>query len=225
MSSSNVKHELFSHFARVGKALSNSNRLELLEFIAQGERGVEALAKISGLTVANTSQHLQLLRQAGLVVTRKAGQHVYYRLAGDEVIVLLDTLRKVAEKHIADVEKLVANNLTTKDNLEPVPARELLARVREGLVTVLDVRPPEEYAAGHLPGAVNIPLAELEKHLDEFRPNQEVVAYCRGPHCILAYDAVVKLRSKGVKAQRLKDGFPEWKTAGLPVENEAEEAH
>jgi len=223
MSSGNVKHELFSHFARVGKALSNSNRLELLEFIAQGERGVEALARISGLTVANTSQHLQLLRQAGLVATRKEGQHVYYRLAGDEVIVLLDMLRKVAEKHIADVEKLIANNLTAKDNLEPVRAKELLARVREGLVTVLDVRPPEEYAAGHLPGAVNIPLAELEKHLDEFRPNQEVVAYCRGPHCILAYDAVVKLRSKGVKAQRLEDGFPEWKTAGLPIEDETEE--
>ncbi|MCK5308885.1 MAG: ArsR family transcriptional regulator [Zetaproteobacteria bacterium] len=225
MSSGNVKHELFSHFARVGKALSNSNRLELLEFIAQGERGVEALAKVSGLTLANTSQHLQVLRQAGLVVTRKEGQYVYYRLAGDEVIVLLDTLRNVAEKHIAEVEKLVANNLTVKDSLEPVPAKELLARVREGIVTVLDVRPPEEYAAGHLPGAVNIPLTELEKHLDEFRPNQEVVAYCRGPYCILAYDAVAKLRSKGVKAQRLEDGFPEWKTAGLPIENEAEDTH
>jgi len=222
MSKGNVKHELFAQFARVGKAISNANRLELLEFLAQGERGVEALAKVSGLTVANTSQHLQQLRQAGLVVTRKEGQYVYYRLTGDEVVQLLDTLRKVAEKNLADVERLVASYLTVKDDLEPVPARELLERVRKGLVTVLDVRPPEEYAAGHLPGAVNMPLAELEKHIGEFRPDQEVVAYCRGPYCILAYDAVAKLRSKGVRAHRLEDGFPEWKTAGLPVENGAD---
>ncbi len=221
MSSGNVKHELFTQFARVGKALSNANRLELLEYLAQGERGVEALANVSGLTIANTSQHLQQLRQAGLVVTRKNGQHVYYRLAGDEVVVLLNTLRTVAETNLADVERLVASNLTVKDNQEPVPAKELLARIRKGLVTLLDVRPPEEYAAGHLPGAVNIPLAELEKHLDEFRPNQEVVVYCRGPYCILAYEAVAELRDIGVRAQRLEDGFPEWKTAGLPVENEA----
>jgi rhodanese-related sulfurtransferase/predicted transcriptional regulator len=223
VSSGNVKHELFTQFARVGKALSNANRLELLEYLAQGERGVEALANVSGLTIANTSQHLQQLRQAGLVVTRKNGQHVYYRLAGDEVVVLLNTLRTVAETNLADVERLVASNLTVKDNQEPVPAKELLARIRKGLVTLLDVRPPEEYAAGHLPGAVNIPLAELEKHLDEFRPNQEVVVYCRGPYCILAYEAVAELRDIGVRAQRLEDGFPEWKTAGLPVENEAQE--
>jgi rhodanese-related sulfurtransferase/DNA-binding HxlR family transcriptional regulator len=222
VSSGNVKHELFTQFARVGKALSNANRLELLEYLAQGERGVEALANVSGLTIANTSQHLQQLRQAGLVVTRKNGQHVYYRLAGDEVVVLLNTLRTVAETNLADVERLVASNLTVKDNQEPVPAKELLARIRKGLVTLLDVRPPEEYAAGHLPGAVNIPLAELEKHLDEFRPNQEVVVYCRGPYCILAYEAVAELRDIGVRAQRLEDGFPEWKTAGLPVENEAQ---
>lgn len=223
MPSENFKHELFTQFARVGKALSSANRLELLEYLAQGERGVEALAKVSGLTVANTSQHLQQLKQAGLVATRKEGQFVYYRLAGDEVVVLLGTLRNVAEKNLAEVERLVASYLTVKDSLEPVPAKELLARVRKGLVTVIDVRPSEEYEAGHLSGAVNIPLEELEKHLNEFQPNQDVVAYCRGPHCILAYDAVAKLRSKGVKAQRLEDGFPEWKTAGLPVENEAEE--
>ena len=224
MPSENFKHELFTQFARVGKALSSANRLELLEYLAQGERGVEALAKVSGLTVANTSQHLQQLKQAGLVATRKEGQFVYYRLAGDEVVVLLGTLRNVAEKNLAEVERLVASYLTVKDSLEPVPAKELLARVRKGLVTVIDVRPSEEYEAGHLSGAVNIPLEELEKHLDEFQPNQDVVAYCRGPHCILAYDAVEKLRSKGVKAQRLEEGFPEWKTAGLPVENEGEEA-
>lgn len=220
MPTHNLKHELFAQFARVGKALSNANRLELLEYLAQGERGVEALAKVSGLTLANTSQHLQQLRQAGLVIARKEGQYVYYRLAGDEIVVLLDTLRKVAGKNLADVERLITSYLTVKDGLEPVPAKELLARVRKGLVTVIDVRPPEEYAAGHLPGAVNIPLAELEKHLDEFRPNQEIVAYCRGPHCVLAFDAVARLRGKGFKARRLEDGYPEWKAEGLPVERQ-----
>ena len=219
MSSKNFKHELFAQFARAGKALSNPNRLELLEYLAQGERSVEALAKVSGLTMANASQHLQQLRQVGLVTTRKQGQSVFYRLAGDEVMVLLEALRSVADKYLAEVERLVNTYLMVKDNLEPVPAKELLSRVREGLVTVLDVRPAEEFSAGHLPGAVNIPLAELEKNLDRFKPGQEVVAYCRGPYCVLAFEAVAKLRQKGVKARRLKDGYPEWKLAGMPVES------
>ncbi len=219
MSSGNFKHDLFSQFARVGKALSNANRLELLEFLAQGERSVEELARVSGLSVANTSQHLQQLRQAGLVTTRKQGQHVYYRLTGDDVVQLLGCLRRVAEHHVAEVEKLVNAYLTVKDDLEPVPAKELLERARKGLVTVIDVRPPEEYAAGHVPGAVNIPLAELEVHLEELDPDQEVVAYCRGPHCVLAFDAVERLRKKGLKARRLEDGYPEWKLLGLPVES------
>jgi len=219
MSSGNFKHDLFSQFARVGKALSNANRLELLEFLAQGERSVEELARVSGLSVANTSQHLQQLRQAGLVTTRKQGQHVYYRLTGDDVVQLLGCLRRVAEHHVAEVEKLVNAYLTVKDDLEPVPAKELLERARKGLVTVIDVRPPEEYAAGHVPGAVNIPLAELEAHLEKLDPEQEVVAYCRGPHCVLAFDAVERLRKKGLKARRLEDGYPEWKLLGLPVES------
>ncbi|MDA3868432.1 MAG: metalloregulator ArsR/SmtB family transcription factor [Gammaproteobacteria bacterium] len=220
MQGRNIKHELFTQFARVGKALSNANRLELLEYLAQGERGVEALATVSGLTLANTSQHLQQLRQTGLVVARKEGQHVYYSLADDEVIVLLDTLRKVAEKNLADVERLVSTYLTVKDRLEPVPRAELLNRVRDGLATVLDVRPPEEYAAGHLPGAVNIPLAELERRLEELNQDQEIVAYCRGPHCVLAFDAVARLRQQGLKARRMEDGYPEWKAEGLPVETD-----
>lgn len=220
MSSTHFKHDLFSQFARVGKALSNGNRLELLEYLAQGERSVEELGKVAGLTLANTSQHLQQLRQAGLVATRKAGLKVYYRLSGDDVIVLLDALRAVAERHVADVERLVNTYLTVKDSLEPVPRSELLARVREGLVTVLDVRPPEEYAAGHVPGAVNIPLAELEQRLEELGKDQEIVAYCRGPHCVLAFDAVARLREKGLKARRLEDGYPEWKAEGLPVETQ-----
>jgi rhodanese-related sulfurtransferase/DNA-binding transcriptional ArsR family regulator len=217
MSSSNFKHDLFTQFAVVGKALSNGNRLELLEFLAQGERSVEDLATVSGLTVANTSRHLQQLRQAGLTLNRKEGLKVFYRISDDDVIELLNALRNVAGRHVADVERLVNTYLTVKDNLEPVPRDELLARVQDDLVTVIDVRPAEEYAAGHIPGAANIPLSELEKQLDQFDPEQEIVAYCRGPHCILAFDAVARLREKGYMARRLQDGFPEWKSAGLPV--------
>ena len=218
ISTSNFKHDLFAQFARVGKALGNGNRLELVEYIAQAERSVDELAKLSGLTVANTSQHLQQLRQAGLVLCRKAGLKVFYRLSGDDVITLLDALRGVAERHVADVEKLVSTYLSVKDDLEPLPRKELLDRARDGLVTVLDVRPAEEYAAGHIAGAVNVPLSELEQYLKNINPKQEVVAYCRGPHCLLAFDAVAQLRKKGLTARRLEDGFPEWKTAGLPVD-------
>lgn len=216
-SNGSFKQELFSEFARVGKALSNGNRLELLEFLAQGERSVEALARVASLTTANTSAHLQQLRRAGLVTVRKAGQSVYYRLAGDDVAMLTDCLRRVAETHLAEVSRLVNTYLTVKDSLEPLPAKELLGRAREGLVTVIDVRPAEEYAAGHVPGALNIPLAELEKHLADLPHDTEVVAYCRGPYCVLAYEAVARLREKGFAARRLEDGFPEWKQAGLPV--------
>ena len=203
---------------RVAKAMSNGYRLELIELLAQGERSVDALAQVSGLTVANTSQHLQQLRQAGLVANRKEGHKVYYRLSGMDVSALLGSLREVAERHLADVDRLVDDYLKVKDSLEPVPASELLERAREGLVTVLDVRPPEEYAAGHVPGAVNVPLSELKKHLKKLNPEQEIVAYCRGPHCVLAFEAVASLREKGLMARRLEDGYPEWKTAGLPVE-------
>ncbi len=216
------KQDLFAQFARVGKALSNGNRLELLEFLAQGERSVEQLSKVAGLTVANTSQHLQQLRHAGMVTCHKEGLKVYYSISGDDVIELLGALRVVAERHVTDVQHLVNTYLTVKDKLEPVPRTELLERARDGLITVLDVRPAEEYAAGHVPGAINIPLQELELRLQELGnqegKNREIVAYCRGPHCILAFDAVARLREKGLKARRLEDGYPEWKTAGLPVE-------
>lgn len=218
MSSGGFKHNLFAQFARVGKALASGNRLELLEFVAQGARSVDELAKMTGLSVANTSQHLQELRQAGLVTARKEGLRVYYELAGGDVTRLMDALRKVAEARVAEVERLVNTYLRTRDELEPIPAAELLARARKGLVTVVDVRPREEYAAGHLPGALNIPLAELEGRLKQLPKSKEVVAYCRGPYCLLAFEAVEKLRGKGLKARRLEDGFPEWKAGGLPVE-------
>jgi len=220
MSSKHFKHDLFKQFARVGKALGNSNRLELLEFLAQTERSVEQLAMIAGLSVANTSQHLQQLRQAGLVTTNKIGLKVFYSISSDDIIVLLNTLRVVAERHIAEVEQLINTYLNIKDSLEPIPRDELIKRVRDDLVIVLDVRPSEEYAAGHVPGAVNIPFDELEQRLNELNSGKEIVAYCRGPHCILAFDAVAHIRQQGLQARRLEDGYPEWKTAGLPVENE-----
>lgn len=218
---SDFKSQLFAQFARVGKALSHGNRLELLEFLAQGERSVEALATVARLTVANASQHLQQLRQAGLVISRKEGLKVYYQLSGDDVLGLLDALRQVAGRHLADVDQLVTTYLHSKDGLEPLPRDELLARVRDDLVTVIDVRPAVEFAAGHVPGALNIPLDELEQRLYELDTGQEVVAYCRGPHCVLAFDAVARLREQGIKARRLEDGYPEWKAAGLPTEAES----
>lgn len=216
--SSNPKREVFTNLARIGTALSSPVRIEFLELLAQTERTVEQLASLTGATVANTSQHLQRLRQAGLIVGRKEGLYVFYRLAGDEVVGLLSALGRVGETYLAEVERIVRVYLAQKDALEPVPAKELLNRAKKGLVTVLDVRPPEEFAAGHLPGAVNIPIHELEKRLGELPKRREVVAYCRGPYCLMSYDAVALLRKKGRKARRLEAGLPEWRQAGLPIE-------
>lgn len=216
--SSNAKRDIFANLARVGTALSSPVRIEFLELLAQSERSVDQLSTLSGASFANTSQHLQKLRQAGLVVGRKAGQFVFYRLAGDEVVGLLAALGRVGETYLAEVERIVRLYLEAKDELEPVPAKELLERARKGLVTVLDVRPPEEFAAGHLPSAVNIPINELARRLDELPKRKEVVAYCRGPYCLMSYDAVALLRKKGLKARRLEAGMPEWRHAGLPVE-------
>jgi rhodanese-related sulfurtransferase/DNA-binding transcriptional ArsR family regulator len=218
MSSTNVKNLLFAEFARVSKALGSGNRLELLEFLAQGERSVDALAGLSGLSVANTSRHLQVLRQAGLVAARKEGQFVYYSVSGDGVIKLLAALQEVGQHNLAEVTKLVNTYLNSKDSFEAVSVSELMDRMHQGLVTIVDVRPVEEYAAGHLKGAISVPLSELEKHLDDLPSDQEIVAYCRGPFCVLAFEAVAQLRKQGLKARRLETGFPEWKVAGFPVE-------
>ena len=209
---------MFEQFARIGGALGNANRLQLLELLAQGERNVETLSQVAGLSLANTSQHLQVLRQAGLVTSRKAGLKVFYRISNDDVIRLISALRRVAEGHIAEVETLINRYLTVKDDLEPVRRLDLLSRARDGLVTVLDVRPTEEFAAGHIPGAINIPLIDLERRLKDLTEDEEIVAYCRGPHCVLAFDAIAKLRQYGFKAQRLEDGYPEWQASGLPTE-------
>lgn len=213
----NPKREVYENLARIGTALASSVRLELLELLAQGERSVDELARLTGASVANTSQHLQKLRQAGLIVGRKDAQFVRYRLAGDEVVALLDALGAAGQAYLADVDRVVRLYFTAKDDLEPVPAPEVLVRAKKGLVTVLDVRPAEEYAAGHVPGAINIPVHELEKRLAELPKRKEVIAYCRGPWCLMSFDAVELLRKKGLRARRLKDGLPEWRLAGLPV--------
>jgi rhodanese-related sulfurtransferase/DNA-binding MarR family transcriptional regulator len=218
MTGDSPKRSLYQSVARVAQALASGNRLQLLEYLAQGERSVEQLATLADLTVANTSQHLQALRQAGLVTARKDGLRVYYAVAGDDVVALYSALQRVAENRVAEVERLVRTWVARRDELEPVPATELLARAKKGLVTVLDVRPAEEFAAGHLPGAINVPLDQLEGRLAKLPRRKEVVAYCRGPYCLMSFEAVAKLRRRGLKARRLQDGFPEWRAAGLPVE-------
>jgi rhodanese-related sulfurtransferase/biotin operon repressor len=214
----NPKREIFASLARIGTALSSPVRLELIELLAQGERSVDELATLTGASVANTSQHLQKLKQAGLIVGRKDAQFVRYRLAGDEVVALFRALGTAGQAYLADVDRIVRLYLDAKDELEPVPAADLLERARKGIVTVLDVRPPEEFAAGHVAGAVNIPVHELERRLAELPRRKEVVAYCRGPFCLMSFDAVQLLRAKGLKARRLQDGMPEWQLAGLPTE-------
>jgi rhodanese-related sulfurtransferase/DNA-binding transcriptional ArsR family regulator len=218
VSSGNFKQDVYAQLARVAKAIGHANRLELLEFVAQGPRSVEELASLTRLSMANASKHLQELRHAGLVLARKEGVRVYYELAGPDVVDLLAALRQVGETRLAEVDQLLRLYVSARDALEPIPAAELLERARLGLVTVLDVRPPEEYAAGHLPGAINIASDSLASHLQGLPKDREVIAYCRGPYCLLSVDAVALLRQKGYKARRLEDGFPEWKAAGLPVE-------
>ncbi|MDA8231631.1 MAG: metalloregulator ArsR/SmtB family transcription factor [Magnetospirillum sp.] len=209
---------MLEQFAAMAKALSSAPRLDLLELLAQGERSVEGLANAAGLSIANASQHLKVLRRVGLVASRKSGLHVLYTLSDDDVLALLAALRRTAERHLAEVDRVVRGYFHEKDALEAVSRDDLMARMKDGLVTVLDVRPPEEYAAGHLPGSVNIPLRDLKRRLGELPENAEVVAYCRGPYCVLAYEAVAALREHGRKARRMEDGFPEWRAAGLPVE-------
>lgn len=212
------KQALFAEFAGTARALGHPHRLEILEHLAQGERGVEALATRVGLPVANASRHLQQLRGAGLVTARRDGKFVLYRLADVGVLRLLAELRRTAERNRAEVEKIVRGYFADRDGMEPVSREALLARLRDGLVTVLDVRPSDEFAMGHLPGAVNIPLAELETRLAELDPRQEIVAYCRGAYCVLSFEAVAALRARGFNARRLEDGLPEWGAAGLPVQ-------
>jgi len=213
-----AKTALFDEFARAAKALASGRRIELVDVLVNGERTVEALASEVGLSVANTSQHLQVLRQAGLVTARRQGTSVHYRLAGPEVFQLWQALRTMAAGRLAEVERLAAAYLGARDELEPVTRQELARRLQDGdRLVVLDVRPAAEHAAGHLPGAVSIPVAELRRRLAELPGDREIVAYCRGPYCAFAHEAVAVLREEGFSARRLEDGLPEWQAAGLAV--------
>jgi ArsR family transcriptional regulator len=220
MSSVGPKQRVFASLAEIAQALGHAHRLELLEHLGQGERSVEDLAARANLTLANTSRHLQLLRRAALVEGRRDGKRIYYRLAGDDLVIgLLLALSRVGERNSAEIARVMASYFRARDELEPVSRDELLDRLRWGTATVLDVRPEDEFAHGHLPDALNIPLLELERRLAELPADQEIVAYCRGPWCVLSFEAVALLRQRGYRVRRLEDGFPEWKVAGLPVEN------
>jgi len=222
VSSTGPKQAIYASLAEVAQALGHPNRLELLEHLAQRERSVEELTALSGMTFANTSRHLQILRRARLVDTERRGKRIVYRLAGDsEVVVLMKALGRVGERNVAEVNKVMGDYFHARDALEPVSRDELTARLADGLVTLLDVRPHDEFAQGHLPGALNIPLSELDARVSELPAGTEIVAYCRGPYCVFAVEAVATLRARGFKAARLEDGFPEWKAAGLAVETGA----
>ena len=208
---------IFEHLARVGKALSSPKRLELLDVLAQGPRTVEVLADETSLTVANTSRHLRALHAARLVDSEKRGLFVTYRIANEEVTAFLCAMRTLAENRLADIERVTREFLTARTGMEKVDREALLRRVRGGQVTILDVRPQEEFKAGHIPGAVSIPLAKLKSHLKNLPRSREIVAYCRGPYCVLAVKAVQLLRQKGFRAVRLEDGVPDWRAHGLPV--------
>jgi DNA-binding transcriptional ArsR family regulator len=211
------KDHLYGQFARIGKTLASPNRLEILELLAQGERTVESLAAEIGLSLANTSQHLQALRQAALVASRKDGLFVYYRLADPEIFELSRALRIVAERRLAELERLVREHFGDRTDAELVPMSELLKRARSKQIVILDTRPASEYVAGHIPGAISVPIDELQRRLQQLARGKMYVAYCRGPYCVYADRAVELLRKSGRHARRMTDGFPEWRSAGLPV--------
>jgi ArsR family transcriptional regulator len=222
VSSTGPKQAIYASLAEVAQALGHPHRLELLEHLAQGLRSVEDLSARAHLSFANTSRHLQILRRARLVETERRGKHMLYSLAGDdEVVALIKALGRVGERNVAEIGRVMADYFRARDAMEPVSRDDLVSRLHDGMVAVLDVRPEDEFAVGHLPGALNIPLAELERRLGELQADREVIAYCRGPYCVLSFEAVAALRERGYLVRRLEDGYPEWKAAGLPVETAA----
>lgn len=218
MSSRSPKGLLFSHFAALARVLGSEHRLELLELLAQGEQPVEALTERTGLSFANVSQHLQLLRKSGLVVGQREGKNIRYRLQDGPIVEALTALRALAEHNVAEVRDVVDSYFNKMDSLEPIGRHELMARLRDEAVTLLDVRPEDEFAAGHIPTARNIPLKMLEARMSDLPTDREIVAYCRGPYCVLSFQVVEALRAQGFRVRRLAEGYPEWKAAGLPVE-------
>ncbi|MBA3426626.1 MAG: metalloregulator ArsR/SmtB family transcription factor [Rubrobacter sp.] len=212
------KERLFEQFARVGKALASPKRLEIVDLLAQGERTVEDIAKETAMSVASASQHLQALKGARMVESRREGLYAHYRLAGEDVFRTWQAVRALAESHLAEVDRVVETYLENRDTLEAVDAMELMERLSDGSVVVLDVRPEEEYRAGHIPGAISVPVGALETALHMLPKDKEVVAYCRGPYCVFSDEVVLALSARGYRASRLTEGFPEWQTAGYPVE-------
>ncbi|SMH38532.1 metalloregulator ArsR/SmtB family transcription factor [Maritimibacter sp. HL-12] len=215
--STNPKAALLEEYALVARALSAPARLSLLEQLAQGERGVEALAAKTDLTIANCSQHLQQLRRSGLVTSRRDGKAMIYRLTDSKTLELMDLLRIVAERNLAQVERILRGLSGGEDAPEPVNRKDLAARLAAGSVTVLDVRPADEFAAGHIPGALNATLADIERIAPTLDPDSEIVAYCRGPYCVYAHQAVTALRRHGLNARRMEGGLPEWREEGRKV--------
>jgi ArsR family transcriptional regulator len=213
-----LRKRLYERFAKVAIVLASGPRLEILELLAQRECTVESLVERTGLPVANVSQHLQLLKRRGMVTARRAGKYIHYRLANEGLVPLMTALQRVAEESNPDTVQTIARYFTSRDAEEPVTREELLRRQRAGAVVVIDVRPADEFAAGHIPGARHIPIRELEKRLNELPRAQEIVAYCRGPFCVLAFRAVAQLRARGYKARRLEEGLPQWRLSGLPVQ-------
>jgi rhodanese-related sulfurtransferase/DNA-binding transcriptional ArsR family regulator len=214
-----TKDRIFAQFARISSALASPKRLELLDLLCQCEKAVDTLAEQAGMSAANTSSHLQVLREARLVDSRKVGQFVYYRMAGTEVSSLIRSLRQLAETRLAEIDRIKAEYFASPVLFQPVDLRGLLRRAKRSDVVILDVRPQDEFVAGHLPHAISVPLSELKKRMRELPREKEIVAYCRGPFCVLAVEAVSMLKSRGYKAFRLSDGIAEWKDAGLPVES------
>ncbi|RQW00800.1 ArsR family transcriptional regulator [bacterium] len=212
-----IKDRLFEQFARIGQAMSSSKRLELLDLLSQCEKDVETLASNSGMSVANTSRHLLILKAAGLVESRKEGVHNFYHLANQEVVELYCGLRELAERQLADVERIVDELYPGEERMEPVDRKQLIKLAKAGTVTVLDVRPEDEFRAAHLPHAISVPLPKLKNYLKELPKHRQVVAYCRGPYCLMASEAIKLLQSKGYKAIRLGEGIVEWQAAGLPL--------
>ena len=217
MSGREFKDPLYAQFALVGHAVASPKRIELLDLLSQGEKTVEQLAEQSATAVKNTSAHLRVLRQARLVETRRGGTYVYYRLGGDDVFRFLRDLQALGRSRLADVERVAHLYIDGRDELEPVTLEELRRRLRENDVTLIDVRPQEEYRAGHIPGAMSIPVAQLKRRLAEIPKDREVVAYCRGPYCVYSVDAVEVLRKHGYRARRAGEGLPDWRSSGLPV--------
>ncbi len=218
MNHRDFKTALNEQFARIAKAVANPHRIEILDILAQGEHSVEEIAKEASLTIGNASQHLQGLRESRLITSRKHGLYVYYRLTDPSVFRLIQVIRDIAEAQLAEVNRLVESYFTNRKSLEPVTLNELYARLHETDLVVLDVRPNPEYAQGHIPGACSIPIEELEQRLSELAPEQEIVAYCRGPYCVFADEAVELLSAHGYQVRRLQEGYPDWRLAQLPTE-------